>query len=1158
VSGTSLVGFPLSPQQRRVWRLAERPGAGAFGAWCRLRLRGDLNPAALRAALEHVVARHEILRTRFDRLPGMSLPVQVPLGAGEPGAGPLWDEVGGLGAPAVAPGATAGAGHGRPAAPPVVATLIRHDAADHQLLLALPALCADLGTLENLTAELVAAYAAVAEAPAAAAHPPGPPHAPIPLVNEPEALTYAQFAEWQNGLLEGEDAVDGRAFWTGLRLAEVPPLRLPAAAKSRPTFGAGTAAVELDAAAARRIEAAAEAAGASTEVFLLAAWLVLLWRLTGREDLLCGRLAAGRDHELLRPAFGLFARLLPVRVDVAPHLPWSEILRRVAGWLETTEEWQESFLPADALPEGADAGDNDDHFAAAFAWQPPAGAAGLDRSPLGAGGVRFEIERLEARVERADLLLAAIPTPDGGLTLELRYDASRNAGADMESLAGCLPPLLASAAARPAAPVAELDLLADPELRALSHPGVEAASFAAPALDPSLPLHRHFEAQAARTPQRLAVALPLADAAAADAGLTYGELNARANRLARHLRTLGVGSESPVGVLLPRSPELLVALWAVLKAGGAFLPLDLAWPPARLAALLAESGAALLLTAGGDADGLADLGPAVRILDFDAAAADIAAHAAHDLTDLPDDAAGADGLAYVIHTSGTSGIPKGVMVEHRSVVHLANALAATIYSRHGAALRVSLNAPFTFDSSVKQWIQLLFGHTLQLVPEDVRLDGERYVAFLRRHRVDVLDCTPSQLRLLLAAGLGAPGPVAVLVGGEAIDAASWQRFAELEAAGPIRFYNVYGPTECTVDTTARARAGASPRPTLGPPLPGIEAWVLDPLRLPTPLPLPPGFAGELWIGGAGVARGYLGRPDLTADRFRPAPVFALPAPGGAGGRAYRSGDLVRRVGDELEFVGRADRQVKVRGLRVELEEIERMLMAHPAVRQAAVTLVPPAAPPSGDADGAQLAAYVGLRGTSEAAALAAAAAELRGWLRDRLPEPMVPAFLVPLADLPLTASGKVDHRALPDARQAALARAQAAYVEPRSEAERQVAAVWQEVLGVPVIGVDDNFFDLGGHSLLMVRAHGRLQEAFGRPIPMVELFRFPTVGSLAAFLAGAAAGREGADALSLDAVRARAGRQHEDQERQRQAQQRARVRLAPSPAAPAVDDEVTR
>ena len=1156
MSGTSLVGFPLSPQQRRVWRLAERPGAGAFGAWCRLRLRGELNPAALRAALERVVARHEILRTRFDRLPGMSLPVQVPLGAGDPGAGPLWDEVGGLGAPAVAPGAAAGTGHGRPAAPPVVATLIRHDAADHQLLLALPALCADLGTLENLTAELVAAYAGCA-----AGHPPEPQE------DEPEALTYAQFAEWQNGLLEGEDAEEGRAFWAGLRLAEVPPLRLPAAAKNRPAaFEAGAAAVGLDADAARRVEAAAEAAGVSTEVFLLAAWLVLLWRLTGREDLLCGRLAAGRDHELLRPAFGLFARMLPVRVDVAPHLPWSEIVRRVAGWLETTEEWQESFLPADALPEGADAGDNDDHFAAAFAWQPPAGAAGLDRSPLEGGGVRFEVERLEARVERADLLLAAIPAPGGGLTLELRYDASRLAGADIDSLAECLPPLLASAAARPEAPVAELDLLAEPELRALPHPSAVAppATSSVPALDLSLPLHRHFEAQAARTPERLAVALPLPDAAdatdaadavdTADAGLTYRELNARANRLARHLRQLGVGSEAPVGVLLPRSPELLVALWAVLKAGGAFLPLDLAHPPARLAALLAESGATLVLTVGGDADGLADLGPAVRILDLDAAAADLAAYSADN---LPDNAAGAGGLAYVIHTSGTSGIPKGVMVEHRSVVHLANALAATIYSRHGAALRVSLNAPFTFDSSVKQWIQLLFGHTLQLVPEDVRLDGERYVAFLRRQRVDVLDCTPSQLRLLLAAGLGvgAPGPVAVLVGGEAIDAALWQRFAALEEDGPIRFYNVYGPTECTVDTTARARAGAPPRPTLGPPLPGIEAWVLDPLRLPAPLPLPPGFAGELWIGGAGVARGYLGRPDLTADRFRP-------APSGIGGRAYRSGDLVRRVGDELEFVGRADRQVKVRGLRVELEEIERMLLSHPTVRQAAVTLVPPvaaAAASAGNADGAQLAAYVGLRGAPEAAALAAAAAELRGWLRDRLPEPMVPAFLVPLPDLPLTASGKVDHRALPDARQAALARAQAAYVEPRSEAERQVAAVWQEVLGVPVIGVDDNFFDLGGHSLLMVRAHGRLQEAFGRPIPMVELFRFPTVGSLAAFLAGAAAGHDGAgDTLSLDAVRARAGRQHEDQERQRLAQQRARVRLAPAAATTTAEDEVTR
>ncbi len=1174
MSGDTLTGFPLSPQQRRLWRLAERAGAAPFAAACRLHLEGPLAPEALRAALEQVAARHEILRTRFQSLPGMALPVQVPLAAGDAAAAPRWRA-----APAPPPATPVPLIGLSPAAQasPLAATLAS-DGADATILdLELPALCADAGTLENLVAELAAAYGeAVRDASGDAETAPAAGGAGVGAAaygepadgdggdGEAEPLTYAQFAEWQNDQLAGEDAEAGRAFWREPRLAAVPPPRLPVTAEAPPeAFAPAALRVDLDAAAAERVAAAAAAAGVATERYLLAAWAVLLWRYTGCDDLVLGRLAAGRDHELLRAAFGPIARLLPERVGLAPDLPYGEILRRVTAWQETTEEWQDSFAFTDAWPDEAAA------VVAAYSWEEPAAV------PPPAAGVRFTVQHLAAQVERCELLLAARHA-GGALTLDLRYDAARLSAADVAGLGCCLTSLLASAAANPDRPIGELALLTAEQERTITVSWRADASTASTSRLAELPLHRLLEAQAALTPERFAVA-PLADAESAvlfgagDAlGLTFGQLNERANRLARCLRRRGVGPETPVGLLLPRSGDQLVALWAVMKAGGACLPLDSAAPPARLAGLLAAAGAPVALVAAGQGDPAPAGAGGARLLDLASLAAEMAGE---DAADLPDGAA-LENLAYVIFTSGSTGRPKGVLVEHRAVLDLARALAGAIgVYGEGRPLRVSVNAPLTFDASVKQWVQLLAGHTLQLVPEEVRLDAPRCVEFLRRQRVDVLDCTPSQLRPLLAAGLGsdAADPRAVLVGGEAIDAALWSRMEQVESAGPTRFYNVYGPTECTVDTTARSRAGAGPRPTLGGALAGAVTLVVDRLRLPDPVPVPGGFAGELWVGGSRLARGYLGQPDATADRFRPDPWATVP-----GARVYRTGDLVRRLapeappepgaGDQLEFLGRADRQIKVRGFRIELEEIEAALASHPAVRQAVVVVVPPA---GADGGGAQLAAYVALRTAEQGSAAdgrggasggvggitAPGAGDLRGWLRERLPEPMVPAFVVTLPELPMTARGKVDHRALPDARQAAAARAAVAYTAPRNQAERTVAAVWQEVLGVPVVGVDDNFFDLGGHSLLMVRAHGRLQEELGRPLSMVEMFRFTTVGGLAEYLVGGQG-----DELSLAAVRARAGNQRQGEQRQRRAARRPFA--APEPAPPAAQgddgDEVTR
>ncbi|MBV9773027.1 MAG: non-ribosomal peptide synthetase, partial [Gemmatimonadetes bacterium] len=434
-----------------------------------------------------------------------------------------------------------------------------------------------------------------------------------------------------------------------------------------------------------------------------------------------------------------------------------------------------------------------------------------------------------------------------------------------------------------------------------------------------------------------------------------------------------------------------------------------------------------------------------------------------------------DGLAYVIHTSGSTGTPKGVMVTHRAVLELSTALAEAVYpAREG--VRVSLNAPLVFDGSVKQWIQLLRGHTLHLVPERERALPERMLAWIRASRVEVLDCTPTVLRGLLAAGLsGGAAPEWILCGGEALDAETW---GALERLPGTRLCNVYGPTEFTVDATA-GWADASPGvPTLGRPLPGTRLYLLDDrLR-----PVADGEPGEIHLAGERLARGYLGRPDLTAGRFLPDPF------GPPGARMYRTGDRARVTAAGLRYLGRADDQVKIRGARVEPGEVAAALRGHPGVRDAVVVA-------RTDARGeVRLAAY--LVPASEGAAPVDA---LRAHLRARLPEHMVPAWFVPLDALPATRNGKLDRDALPEP-PLAVEGTDGEYVAPRTPTEEAAAAAWAEVLGVERVGAHDNFFDLGGTSLLMVQLHARLGERFGKGPTIPELFQFRTLADLAGHL----------------------------------------------------------
>jgi len=904
-------GFRLSPQQRRIWRVQDpsRPLC-TQGV---IRIDGTLDRERLRRALDAVVDRHEILRIRYSLLPGMELPIQV---IEDPTASPLRvrEEEAEVDEALLAE-------ERRPFAwteeAPVRFLLVAQGAARHALVVTLSALAGDPRTLENLVTEI-----ALLCGDGAGLHP------------VDELVQYVDFAEWQNELLEeDEEAAERREWWNAVPFdrVDLAPLRAAWAPAAEPGGGGlSPEAVRLGLAggAADAVARLADAAGGDLATAVLTGWILLLQRLTGEERLSVGHLASGRRIEQLEPGVGAFAKYLPLSVPLQPDLEVAEALQMVGAAVEEGAKRQEAF--------------------AWDGWQPTDGEQPTERSFLpvlfelhervpvrDGGGVRFRLERHHLLADRFSLRLAVVRGTDG-IDLELAFDPVVLDRQDAERLLERLRRLLVGSAEDLHAPVGDLPLLAPSEVRMIegwNRTGAEVPS--------GRTLHELFEEQVRRAPAADAVVAP-------GERLRYDVLDRRSNRLAHVLLRHGLEREGRVLVALERSAGQIVALLATLKAGGVFVPLDLAQPDRRLAAMVEDlassspGGTAVAIVAGSATAARLAAPAGVRVVDLEAERATIDA--------APDGpvAGGSDAsrLAYAILTSGSTGRPKAVGVAHRSVVNLQAALDRVVYAELDgtAPLKVGLNAPVTFDASVKQWVQLLAGHTLVLIPEEVRADGERFVEWLAQNPLDVLDLTPSQLRLLDAAGfLEAPAssrPAAVLVGGEAVDPALWERLA---GAAGTAFFNAYGPTECTVDVTVEPiRAPAIP--SVGRPLANVRVHAVDRELRRVPL----GIAGELAVAGAGLARGYLDRPGATAERFVPDPFSDEP-----GGRLYRTGDRVcLRSDGRFELLGRLDQQVKVRGMRVELGEIESALAAHPGVRAAVVELRDDAV------RGAALAAYV--------------------------------------------------------------------------------------------------------------------------------------------------------------------------------------------------------
>ncbi|MBB2910421.1 amino acid adenylation domain-containing protein [Streptosporangium becharense] len=1056
--------LPLSYEQERLWFMDRLlPNREVFHVPTALRLRGDVDVAALRAALTALVARHEVLRTVFAEeggapvqrvLPRLEPPLRVAdaSGAADPDGRALE-----LATETILEPFDLGAG------PLIRAGLYRVAPREHLFVIVQHHIVSDYWSLGILLADLGALYGrelGLTQAP------------PAP------SLHYADFARWQRETLTGDRLAAALDFWRETLDGAPELLDLPTdrpRSRIRHTRGE-ILPVAFDGELVQRVRALAKEAATTLTVAFLAGYVATLSRHVRQDDIVVGVPIAGRGRPETQQMIGYFLNWLPVRVHVGDgpglrvlvarvrdafaaafarqDLPFEMLVQTLQPprHLGTTPVFQTSFSLRDAAPE------------------PPA-LPGLtaELADLGKGATHYDLmAELWCEGER---VVGYLPYND-----EL-FDAETVA-----RFARRMTRLLAEGTLEPDRPVRALPLLGED--------GTPEASAVPPSreVDAAATLHGWFAEVAAATPAAVAVVCE-------DERLTYAELDERANRLAHALRERGAGPGRCVGVCLERSSDLVVGLLGVLKSGAGYVPLDPDNPAARSARQLSDTAAVAVVTTAGLADRLPGGLPAVRL---DADAAELAARPATPpaVRSHPLD------LAYVIHTSGSTGLPKGVAVTHANVVRLLRGAQESF--GFGPDDVWTLFHSCAFDFSVWElWGSLLNGGRLVVVPHWMLRAPDELARLLAAEGVTVLNQTPSAFAQLSRVILRDEPDLAlrhVVFGGEALDPASLAPWIARYGDASPRLVNMYGITETTVHVTYRPitradlETGGSP---IGEPLPDLGLYVLDGLLRPALS----GVVGELYVGGAGLARCYVADPARTADRMLPDPYAGVP-----GARMYRTGDLARRLpSGEVLYQGRADDQVKIRGHRIELGEIQAALGRLPGVAGCAV-----AVRDDGPA-GPRLSAYV-----VPADGAAPSAGDLRRGLLATLPEWMVPALFVTVDALPLTRNGKLDHRAL-RALDVAHAGRERPHVPPRGETEQALAAIWRELLDVGRVGVDDGFFELGGHSLMAVQLVSLIRERLGAELPIAVLFQHPTLEAMAGAVDAAAAG-EATTAVDTEAL----------------------------------------
>ncbi|MEV2240432.1 amino acid adenylation domain-containing protein [Micromonospora sp. NPDC049891] len=1018
--------YPLSAMQRRLWFLERlTPGTAAYLVPAAVRLRGPLDRAVLRAAVADLVARHESLRTTVVERDGEPVQVVTPNVAVDIGAEDLRS------APDAVLAERVEAAVSTPldlaTGPLLRLRLLRVADEEHRLIVVLHHIVADGWSVSVLFAEFAALYAA---------HRAGRPAGLPPLPFSYGEVARRERNDWDDDLRYWSDHLAGAP-----RVLELPldHPRPPVASSRGDSWH-----FDLPAGPVRDLVAVGQARQATPFMVLLALFQVLVHRYAGQDDVVIGVPVANRDRAGLEGLIGFFVNTLPIRTDLAGDPSFAELLDRVRDACLGAYAHQE--VPFDRLVEELKPARDLSRpplVQVSFAYQaqplPTVDVAGLEMTRL----------PLRSRTARFDLELQLVDDGDRGLSGLIEYNSDLFDAATVERMAGHLGRLATAAAADPDLPIGALALLGDEERAALLAAGMDSRRDW-PVSDLA---HRRIAGRARETPDSEAIRFE-------DRVLTYAEVDRRANQLAHWLRGQGVDRDVLVGLCLQRSLETVIAILAVHRAGGAYLPLDPDYPRARLEFMLDDSRAPLVLTQSRVRDRVPAGAAVVACLD------EIDSELAEQPADPPTDAVADEDLAYVIYTSGSTGRPKGVQIPHRALANFLRSMQVRPgIGRDDTLLAVT---SLSFDISVLELLlPLVTGARVVLVSRAVAADGRELARVLDRSGITVMQATPSTWRMLVESGWAGSPRLRMLCGGEALPPGL---AAQLRPRG-AELWNMYGPTETTV-WSAVWRVVAGPI-RLGEPVADTELHVLDGRGQL----VPPGVAGELHIGGVGLARGYLNRPDLTADRFV---ELATPA-----GRFYRTGDLVRRRTDgSLEFLGRLDHQVKVRGFRIELGEIEEVLTGHPEVGGAVVT----AHAHAGDT---RLVAYL--------AGGDVPAAHLVGFLRERLPDHMVPSTFVRLPAFPLTPNGKIDRAALPEPEYGRTG-LETSYRSPEDPLEHVVAEAFGRLLGVERIGRDDDFFALGGHSLLATRLVTWLRPVVGVELPLRAVFEHPTVAALAAQL----------------------------------------------------------
>jgi amino acid adenylation domain-containing protein len=1052
---------PLSFAQERLWFLEQlEPGSAVYNICRASRLTGKLNIAALEASLTELLGRNEMLRSEIRIVDGRPVQVAVAVSRFELPVIDLrslnelerdrevrhrikaeaewqFDFSEGLFFRAV---------------------LLQISNEQHILILTTHHIVADAWSMGILTKEIWTRYDAYANGK------------PVSLPELP--VQYADYAAWQREWLQGE-ALEGQFSYWRKQLDSLPVLSLPTdhPRPAKQSFHGARVPITLPQSLTTAVNELSGREGVTQFMTLLAAFQVLLYRYSGQEDVVVGSPISNRSRTETEELIGFFVNTLVLRADLSEKPTFKELLQRVRN--VCLQAYAHQDLPFEKLVEEL---------------RPE---RDLSRNPL--FQVMFVLQNTPRilpqpaglSIERVDVLPATSPFDlslylrerDGKIIGFFEYNTDLFESLTLERMVGHLQTLLEGVVADPGQAISTLPLLTEAE----RHQVLVEWNNTETEYPKDVCIHELFEAQAATTPESIALEFE-------GRQLTYRELNRRANQLAHYLRGLGIGPEKLVGICVERSLEMVIGLLGILKAGGAYVPLDPAYPTERLAFILEDAQVSVLLTQEAliedkrskrvlsEAEGIEDsdsqssiLDPQMKMICLDRDREKIAQQSERN----PDMGATARNLAYVIYTSGSTGQPKGVQIEHRSVINCLYSMREQIgLAEKNVMLAVTT---ISFDiAALENFLPLTTGAKLVLASRDDALDGRQLLDRLTECDATVTQATPSAWKLLLDAAWRSSPDFKILCGGEVLS----RDLADQLLEGGASLWNLYGPTETTIWSTI-AKIDGDGRPVLiGRPIANTEIYILDSQMQPVPV----GVHGELYIGGDGLARGYLNRPELTAERF-----VANPFSSQLGARLYRTGDRAcYRANGNIEFLGRVDNQVKIRGYRIELGEIEAVLTKHLTVKDCVVVVCEHVL-----RTGKNLVGYVVPREHS-----GLSVTELLSYLKEKLPEYMIPSSFVVLEALPLMPNGKVDRNNLPppDGTRPFLTKE---FISPRTEIEELIAQTWREVLKIENVGIQDNFFELGGHSLLATQIVARLQEAFNKNVPLRVLFDAPTIAELA-------------------------------------------------------------